>query len=302
MKKHSLKSLFKIFGLVLLFTQITKPAHAFVTNLEDLCNSIHAKRPEKTAPESKKLSSMTQLRMQVTPREFIGVVSNNVVARSSDKTIIFTMSPEGIIPNSAAIKKDEKLNYKRSKRTQSNIKELLKTQDVPACLLKAHSLKMTNQQLVEYGEILKQSALNNELYQASMFIETADKAAKKFKNGEARATSEAEMIFDSISSLSEERYHFIFVFHADPKGRLIDHSNYIVEKGFFKEIADRAASISIFSCYPDKVASYYSKDLDYLARVGVSVYQPELKKELKEINSTPLNLLEEFSRQLEKQL
>lgn len=292
-----------LFWLVLSLLQMAQPAHAFVANLEELCSSIHADKTEHSETQSNTLGRGSQLGMILFPKKYIGSVSNNVSVQSYDETIVFTMKPDiENIPDKATIKKNEKKNYKRSRKTQSDIKALLKTKDESDCLSKARLRQMTDQQLVEYGEILKESLLNNELFSANSFLEYADRAAKKFPNGKVIATSEAEKILSEIDALPEGKYNFIFVLHADPTGRLLDFSHFIVERGFFKKVSLKASSISIFSCYPDKVSSYYSKELDYLGRMGVAVYQPVLKKELKKINSTPLNLLESFSAQVAKQM
>lgn len=292
--------LFNVFILMclLLLSPRGAAASTFPSTIEGLCRAIHSEVDKPSGPE-KKFSFMTKLGMKLSPHKFIAVSSNGVVARPYTETIIFTMRPDRKdIPDSPTIKKREREIYLKSRKTQKNIRGLVKTKDEESCLKKAGSLQISNEELQAYREILRLSEENQELYLSNYFQTFSEEAAGHFKNSRVVGVSDTDQVLQYVSGLERKDYNFVFLFHADRSGRLYDYSRFIVESDFFIKIKNKVSSIAIFSCFPEEVSHYYSNALKKIKSSGIAVFRPVLKGEFQEANSTPIGLLEEFSRQV----
>lgn len=287
-----------------LFLLKSAPAFAFPVTVNELCESIHSEREESGRSDNRhEFGLFTKLGVKFFPQRYIGVRSNNAAPRPVSETIVFTMRPEvEVIPDASTIRESEKENYRRSKGIQKMVKALVKTRNEESCLDKAARIGITDDHLLEYAEILETSAENQELFMARNFLDFAQESAEVFENSRVVGVSNFEEIIQIVSELPGRDYNFVFVFHADGNGRLLDHDRYVVEGFFFRAIKNKASSISLFSCYPEQVADYYFRNLKRLEESGVVVFQPKLKKIFKEINSTPLGLLEEFAKQVKKRI
>jgi hypothetical protein len=288
---------------------MSNSAAAFETTLEGLCHDIHSKtqQPDSTpATQEKSFSVSTRLKLRFSPGDFIGIrTSGTSIPNDAEKrpTLVFSMKPDFPgIHDDHTIYENAREDYLESLPTQRDLRALVKTRDEAECLNKARKLNISPQQLDAYSKRIARNAAYAEEFQANQNQRFAEAAAAQFKFGHTISVTTTDEILKKLADAPEELFNLVFIFHADPSGRLYDYSRYVVEQNFFKKIKSKAGTIAIFSCHPEAVSRYYSRAIQDFERSSIPVFQPDLKLEFKSIDAAPWGLLEEFSRQEQKLL
>lgn len=284
---------------------MSNSAAAFETSLEGLCHDIHSERKHHDslpATQEKHFSFSTRLKLRFSPGDFIGIRTSNVSIPSDAQkrpTLVFSMGPNiPAIPDDQTLYENAREDYLESLPTQRDLRALVNTQDEAECLNKARKLNMSSQQLEVYSKRIARNKVYTEEFQANQYRRFAESAADQFQDGQAISVATTDEILKRLADIPDGQYNLVFIFHADPTGRLYDYSRFVVEQDFFKKIKTKARTIAIFSCHPEAVSHYYSRAIQDFERSSIPLFQPDLKLEFKSIDAAPWALLEEFTRQL----
>jgi hypothetical protein len=283
---------------------MSNSAAAFETTLEGLCHDIHSERKQHDslpATQEKTFSFSTRLKLHFSPEDFIGIRTSHVSIPSDAQkrpTLVFSMGPNiPAIPDDQTLYENARDDYLESLPTQRDLRALVNTHDEAECLDKARKLNMSSQQLEVYSKRIARNKLYTEEFQANQYRRFAETAADRFQDGQAISVATTDEILKRMADIPEGQYNLVFIFHADPTGRLYDYSRFVVEQDFFKMIKSKARTVAIFSCHPNAVSHYYSRAIRDFERSSIPVFQPDLKLDFKSIDAAPWALLEEFARQ-----
>jgi hypothetical protein len=290
--------LFSFFLLLLASVQAAKAAESSVT-VAEFCKAAVDSRAQPSASQSSEVASgfFTEIRLLLDPESFVNVTAEmpNVPVRKGKGVIIFSLGAVNADDQNA---RDEIRDLSQQTQAfQEKLKQIRVAPDVASCEQEAASLGVTDSELSDYSQTVDRASALEQGYLSEYNFELAQEAGKEYGRAEVVALENWEDAQDFIQALPAGQYDFVFVFHADAEGRLFDHAMSVMVT-FFERIADRAASVAIFSCFPEKVRARYEQDVFSKYRaLGIPVYQPELLGTFEDSQTTPIGLLDAFTRQ-----
>jgi|GEM_PF-4343873 len=295
-----------ILSLQTLAGGVSAPAFAFEKTIAEICHDMHQPRTHSESAVQPKMDFKTRFGLRFWPSDFIQVKTmpgpTDVQSDPKTPTIIFGQGvTDQVLPSNAELRKQYEELYTDMLSIQRSVLALEKTATESDCLAKAAKIQLTDAQILIYGNAVEQIRRDAILFQVNNFNEAIRNAAKKFPLGRIVMAANTDEIRNIILKLPPGKYNFVFVLHSDVSGRLYDFSGFVLEHEFLSQIATKTASLGLFSCFPEAVASYYQEPLSQLLSQGAQVFLPQLKGEMATLDETPLILLPEFARQ-EQQL
>jgi len=181
-----------------------------------------------------------------------------------------------------------------------DVRALKRAANVRECVEKAQQLGWTSQRLSELMST-RQNGKNLAAVRDSRFrrawIESWSKAYPRARV--IPAVNHKEILKSlEVSRDVNQRRHVVLILEADSKGRLYDSQSLAIPRFFFQnaDLISRIESLTVFSCYPNRVLRHYEAQFEALAKHGITVFQPRLMGPLENLEVTPLGLFEVFAK------
>ncbi len=296
-------------GLLLVSIQSIKPTNAIADELtvSGLCESILDPSPEKTSPGQLSWSDLLNYVFHRDESVSVGFYDHSLQAQKypgKRQVLIFSLGGKAELDGEAqAILNDA---YWAAVKLNRDIRALKKERSLDACISMAPQYGVTDETLNRTSKLIDTAKQIRHRQVNSLSFEMAQKTLDIYE----RAQLIPAKSFEDIRPYFQTPYNeangidLVLILHGATNGLLLDSSQRIVPRSFFKEIRpdSNINSVTIYSCYPEQVAKFYGSALDSLVASGIQVFFPINQFDLAGVgglsgnDTTPLNSLEVFAK------
>ena len=214
-------------------------------------------------------------------------------------SLIYSLGPEMRLSDAERELLDRA--YWLSILNQRNLSRLDLTKTMESCLERARQLNMTDLFLQESARLMKAAKDIQKKMIDGMTFDVAQKVSRQFSVVNVVGAKSYKHILLDLQDLKQNlSVHLVLILHASKEGFLFDHSGYIVPEEFFEKLSalPQIKSLSIYSCYSERVAKKYSQVLEKLNLENeVRIFFPVLSGVFAGMDQTPISIFDIFMTQ-----
>jgi hypothetical protein len=189
------------------------------------------------------------------------------------KNYIFFFTPPKYVTESESFQESFQQYLKLKKeifKIQREVSPLKRTVDIQDCERKKRELGINEKEILNTIKAFQKLKLEKNFYDMKKISGSLNIKHFKFYNEwHIRPVMDINDLWNQLSGPMTE--NIVIVSHADKLGVIYDSLHNPIHPSFFKMLSPSVRSLSIFSCYGDKVFKHY--DLDKLNQERTTVYR-----------------------------